>query len=131
MFTTSGQLVVRVLRGAHLHAPWGLALAPSDFGPFSNALLVGNFGNGHIQALDPTTGHFLGELQDDNGRPIVIDGLWGMTFGTASRPAIATPCTLLPDLTTRRTDGSGLCGSSTAVHVQRSANSSLHAKKGP
>jgi uncharacterized protein (TIGR03118 family) len=81
VFDTSGQLVRRVLRGNHLHAPWGLALAPSDFGPLSNALLVGNFGNGHIQAFDPTTDHFLGELQDENGRPIVIDGLWGMTFG--------------------------------------------------
>jgi uncharacterized protein (TIGR03118 family) len=81
VFDTSGHLLQRLIRGNHLNAPWGLALAPEDFGPFSNALLVGNFGNGHIQAFDPTTGKFLGQLKDESGRPIVIDGLWGIIFG--------------------------------------------------
>jgi uncharacterized protein (TIGR03118 family) len=81
VFDTNGHLLQRLVRGAHLHAPWGLALAPGDFGPFSGALLVGNFGNGHIQAFDPATGRFLGELEDATGKPIAIDGLWGLTFG--------------------------------------------------
>src|SRR5262249_13865017 len=54
---------------------------PADFGPFSNDLLVGNFGNGRISAFNPDTGKFLGQLSDKNHRPIKIDGLWGLTFG--------------------------------------------------
>jgi uncharacterized protein (TIGR03118 family) len=82
VFDTSGHLLQRLVLGNHLNAPWGLALAPSDFGPFSDALLVGNFGgNGYIQAFDPTTGRFLGRLEDASGHPIVIDGLWGLAFG--------------------------------------------------
>jgi uncharacterized protein (TIGR03118 family) len=71
----------RLIRGNHLNAPWGVALAPGNFGPFSGALLVGNFGNGHIQAFDPANGKFLGELEDEGGRPIVMDGLWAIIFG--------------------------------------------------
>ena len=68
-----------------LSAPWGLALAPASFGVFSNALLVGNFtfgdGNGRITAFNKTTGAVLGQLQDESGTPLSIDGLWGLTFG--------------------------------------------------
>jgi uncharacterized protein (TIGR03118 family) len=81
VFDTSGHLLQRIVSGNHLHAPWGLALAPSDFGTFSNALLVGNFGTGHIAAFNATTGKFLGELSGADGKPIVIDGLWGIIFG--------------------------------------------------
>ena len=49
--------------------------------PFSNALLVGNFGDGKINAFDPTTGAFLGTLTKADGTPIAIDGLWGIAFG--------------------------------------------------
>lgn len=81
VFDTNGNLLQRLIRGNHLAAPWGIALAPSNFGAFSNALLVGNFGNGHLQAFDPADGRFLGELAGEDGKPIVIDGLWGITFG--------------------------------------------------
>jgi uncharacterized protein (TIGR03118 family) len=81
VFDTSGHLLQRLIKGNHLNAPWGLALAPGNFGPFSNALIVGNFGNGHLQAFDPGSGRFLGELDDASGKPIVIDGLWGLIFG--------------------------------------------------
>jgi uncharacterized protein (TIGR03118 family) len=64
-----------------LNSPWGLALAPAQFGEFSNDLLVGNFGDGLINAFDPLTGKFLGTLTDSNGNPIVIDGLRGLIFG--------------------------------------------------
>ena len=81
VFDTSGHLLQRLILGNHLNAPWGLALAPGNFGPFSDALLIGNFGNGHVQAFDPANGHFLGQLNDESGKPIVIDGLWAITFG--------------------------------------------------
>ena len=65
---------------APLNAPWGIALAPANFGRFSNALLVGNFGDGRINAFDAATGNALGAL-DTDGTPITIDGLWGIAFG--------------------------------------------------
>jgi uncharacterized protein (TIGR03118 family) len=63
-----------------LDAPWGLAMAPASFGRFSGDLLVGNFGNGTINAFDRTTGHLEGQLRQSNGEPVVIDGLWGIGF---------------------------------------------------
>ena len=56
-------------------------MAPANFGPFSNALLVGNFGDGKINAFDPTTGALLGTLSKADGSAIVIGGLWGIAFG--------------------------------------------------
>jgi len=64
-----------------LNSPWGMALAPSGFGKFGGDLLVGNFGDGTINAFDPTTGAFLGTLSDKFGNPLVNPGLWGLTFG--------------------------------------------------
>jgi hypothetical protein len=64
-----------------LNAPWGIVQAPGNFGPFSNDLLVGNFGDGKINAFDPVTGKFLGQMLDSTGTPISIDGLWGLSFG--------------------------------------------------
>ena len=81
VFDTSGNLLQRLIEGNHLKAPWGLALSPSNFGAFSNALIVGNFGDGQLHAYDPESGRYLGEFKDENGRPTVIDGLWGITFG--------------------------------------------------
>jgi uncharacterized protein (TIGR03118 family) len=65
-----------------LSSPWGLALAPTGFGPFSGQLLVGNFGNGWINAFDPKTGAFRGPLTGPDGKPIAISGLWALTFGS-------------------------------------------------
>ena len=81
VFDEDGNLLQRLASQGALNSPWGLALAPADFGPFSNALLVGNFGDGRINAFDPTTGNFLGQLKDSNGNFIQIDGLWALTFG--------------------------------------------------
>jgi uncharacterized protein (TIGR03118 family) len=81
VFDTSGTLIRRFAAGGALNSPWGLALAPAGFGAFSNDLLVGNFGDGRISAFDPATGAFLGQLQDPTGRPISINGLWGLAFG--------------------------------------------------
>src|SRR6266581_2269010 len=81
VFDTNGNLIKRLISRGALNSPWGLALAPSNFGQFSNDLLVGNFGNGRINAYDPNSGAFLGHLQDQNGRVLSIDGLWMITFG--------------------------------------------------
>jgi uncharacterized protein (TIGR03118 family) len=65
-----------------LNAPWGLVRAPAaGFGRFSGDLLVGNFGNGRINAYDPWTGEFRGRLRHEDGSPIEIDGLWALRFG--------------------------------------------------
>jgi uncharacterized protein (TIGR03118 family) len=71
----------RLISRGPLDSPWGLAVAPANFGKFSNDLLVGNFGNGHIDAFDPHNGRFVGQLTDSKGRPVVIDGLWALRFG--------------------------------------------------
>jgi len=81
IFDTDGNFLQRFATNGTLSAPWGLALAPANFGQFSNDLLVGNLGDGHINAFDPTTGAFLGQLSDHNGNPIAIDHLWGLAFG--------------------------------------------------
>ena len=66
-----------------LNSPWGITLAPASFGIFGGALLVGNFGEGNpsIHAYNPTTGAFLGTLQDESGNGIEIDELWDLKFG--------------------------------------------------
>jgi uncharacterized protein (TIGR03118 family) len=81
VFDPKGTLVKRLVQGPALNAPWGLALAPLSFGQFGGALLVGNFGDGAINAFSPTTGEMVGTLSDANGMPIRIEGLWGMQFG--------------------------------------------------
>ena len=67
--------------GGRLNAPWGLALAPSDFGTLSGALLVGNFGDGTINAFDLHSGVYVGTLRGTDHRALHIDGLWGLRFG--------------------------------------------------
>jgi uncharacterized protein (TIGR03118 family) len=81
-YDTSGNFLRRVVSDG-VNAPWGLAIAPAGFGNFGGALLVGNFGfgDGKINAYDPNTGQFLGNLTDANGNPIAIEGLWALAFG--------------------------------------------------
>ena len=87
VFDTDGNLLRRFAENSlasngPLRAPWGFALAPADFGKFSNALLIGNVQGGRINAFDPNTGAWLGEMQDVHGNPIEIEGLWALAFGT-------------------------------------------------
>ncbi|NUS37591.1 MAG: TIGR03118 family protein [Lysobacter sp.] len=79
VYTPNGRLIRRVASRGVLNAPWGLALAPAGFGGYGNQLLVGNFGDGHINAFSGTAS--LGPLRDTYGMPIHIDGLWGIAFG--------------------------------------------------
>ena len=74
-----------MIRHGHLDQPWAIAIAPANFGSFSNDLLVGNFGDGHINAFDPKNGHFIGELKGANGQPIAITHLWGLGFGNGGK----------------------------------------------
>jgi uncharacterized protein (TIGR03118 family) len=81
LFTKRGVLVQRLQNvPGVLSAPWGVALAPQDFGFFSHALLIGNRLSGTIAAFNFTNGQFLGNLLDTNDTPIVISGLWGLEF---------------------------------------------------
>jgi uncharacterized protein (TIGR03118 family) len=80
VFTKTGKLFRRLGAMGTLNAPWGLAMAPADFGPFSGDILVGNFGDGRISAFTPG-GHFQGLLRDASNDPVEIDELWGIAFG--------------------------------------------------
>jgi len=81
VFDPNGQLLDRFISKGPLNAPWGLALAPAGFGEFSNTLLVGNFGDGRINAFDLVSGKHLGALKGADGKALAIDGLWGLAFG--------------------------------------------------
>jgi len=81
IFDSNGNFVSTfVAAGGKLNAPWGVVAAPATFGTFANAILVGNFGDGTINAYD-TTGKFLGQLTDSSGKALVNPGLWDMAFG--------------------------------------------------
>jgi uncharacterized protein (TIGR03118 family) len=80
VFNTNGHLLRRFASQEPLNSPWGVARASFAFGRFSGAILIGNFGNGHINAFN-TEGDFLGPLRDVQDKPLVIDGLWALTLG--------------------------------------------------
>src|SRR6185312_16362064 len=76
-----GTMLRRVVSpGGELNSPWGMVVAPPNFGIFSRALLVGNFGDGRINAYDLLTGKWLGNFTDSQGNTLFISGLWGLTF---------------------------------------------------
>ncbi len=81
VFTTEGEFQKRLVSNGRLNSPWGMALAPLDFGAFSNKLLVGNFRDGYINVFDPKSGQWLGQVTDKHGAPLQIDQLWSLTFG--------------------------------------------------
>ena len=81
VFDADGNLQKHLISNGPLNAPWGVALAPATFGKFAGDLIVGNFGDGGVNAFDPNTGTALGTLQDTSGKPIQIQGLWALLFG--------------------------------------------------
>jgi len=81
VFDNNGNFVARAISGGNLNAPWGMALAPASFGAFSGDLLVGNFGDGTINAFDATSFALKGQLQDATGKPIQNDRLWEILLG--------------------------------------------------
>jgi uncharacterized protein (TIGR03118 family) len=80
-FSLSGEFIGRVASGGTLDAPWGMAIAPSSFGTMAGDLLVGNFGDGHINVYDGTTNAFLGQVSDASNKPLAVDGLWAISPG--------------------------------------------------
>jgi uncharacterized protein (TIGR03118 family) len=84
VFDTSGNLVKQLIAKGQLNAPWGMAIAPTGFGPFAGDLLVGNFGNGWINAFDPNTGAYVDTLWNTKGADLTIQGLWGLDVGPGS-----------------------------------------------
>jgi uncharacterized protein (TIGR03118 family) len=88
VYTNFGVTVQRIASRGPLNAPWGLAFAPASWGSLAGDLLVGNFGDGRINAYDGD--HFDGQLRGTDGRPITIDGLWALLPGTASTGGVDT-----------------------------------------
>ena len=84
-FNVNGQLIARVASHGPLDSPWGMAIAPQGFGAFTGDLLVGNFGNGKIDAYNLTTDKFVGHLLDADGKPLVIGDLWGLIPGNGGQ----------------------------------------------
>ena len=99
VFTANGLLIRRVASRGALNAPWGLTLAPPSFGTFAGRLLVGNFGDGRINAYDFADDSFKGQLRQPNGSLLSIDGLWALQFGNGQQkqPADALFFTAGPD----------------------------------
>jgi uncharacterized protein (TIGR03118 family) len=88
VFSPEGRFLMQLRHGSWFNAPWGLTLAPSDFGTFSHKVIVGEFGNGHLSAFDAVTGEFEGELNDQNNAVISIGGpgaLWALAFGDGEK----------------------------------------------
>jgi uncharacterized protein (TIGR03118 family) len=85
VFNSHGQLLQRLEHGDWLNAPWGVALAPSDFGTFSHRLLVGQFGSGEIAAYDVVTGKFAGMMKNTQNQTLEIEGLWALSFGNSAQ----------------------------------------------
>ncbi|MGD1071153.1 MAG: TIGR03118 family protein [Bryobacteraceae bacterium] len=81
VFDQNGNLLTHLISGGTLNSPWGIAIAPPVWGAFGGDVLVGNFGDGKINAFNPTTGAWIGALEDMNGNVISISGLWALVFG--------------------------------------------------
>jgi uncharacterized protein (TIGR03118 family) len=114
-----------------LNAPWGLAMAPANFGKFSGDLLVGNFGDSHVSAFDPISGAFLGQLSNAKGQPLVLDGgfngsstqgLWGLSFGNNGG---AGPANTLYFTSGFNHESDGVLGAVTANSVSTATGSSI------
>jgi uncharacterized protein (TIGR03118 family) len=113
-FDTDGNLLSRIATHGQLNAPWGIALAPAGFGPFGGDLLVGNFGDGEINAYERQpdgSWERAGGLRDSSGRAIAVDGLWGIGFGNNGA---AGPTTTLYFAAGPNDEEDGLFGSITA-----------------
>jgi uncharacterized protein (TIGR03118 family) len=85
VFDLNGNLLQHLISNGPLNSPWGVAIAPAGWGAFGGAVLVGNFGDGRVNAFNATTGALLGTLSDVGGNPLSIPGLWGLLFGTGTK----------------------------------------------
>jgi uncharacterized protein (TIGR03118 family) len=83
VYSPNGDLLQRLVTRGRLNSPWAVTLAPATFGAFGGDFLIGNFGDGHINAYRPS-GDFAGQLRDTSNDPITLSGLWGLRFPTGS-----------------------------------------------
>jgi uncharacterized protein (TIGR03118 family) len=125
VYNLDGSGGTRLVSRGDLNSPWGLALAPASFGTLAGKLLVGNFGDGHINVYDPTTGKDLGALKDPDGEPIVIDGLWSLKVGNGGNGGDADKVYFTAGLDH---EAHGLFGSLTPVAAGTSEGQSEHQK---
>jgi uncharacterized protein (TIGR03118 family) len=119
VFDTGGVFISRLVTGGELNAPWGMALAPVNFGTFGNALLVGNFGDGRVNAYNAVTGRFEGVLSRNDGSAIASRHCGASPSATALTFSRPIPCSLRPARPTRRT------GSSAASTLNRPCAASV------
>jgi uncharacterized protein (TIGR03118 family) len=127
-YTSAGRLLQRLEHGDWLNAPWGVALAPLDFGRFSHDLLIGQFAgggdtqsSGFIAAYDLATGKFDGVLQDASGKPLAINGIWSLSPGNvspANNDAAAAPAAEMYFTAGPNHGSGGLFGYLTAVSTE-------------
>ena len=113
VFDTSGNLLQRFATQGALNSPWGVAVAPLGFGPFAGDMLIGNFGDGLINAYDPVSGEWLGSLDDTNGVPFAERGLWGIAFGNGHSGGNSQTLYFAAGI---NDEGDGLFGSLAAVN---------------
>lgn len=113
VFDTSGNFLQRLASNGPLNDPWGIALAPSSFGQFGGDILIGNFGNGEINAFNATTGAFMGTLDLGNGKPFSEPALWSLNFGIGGGGGAPSVLYFTSGLTLQQTGG--LLGSVTAT----------------
>ena len=118
VFNTAGVLQARLQHGPWLDSPWGVALAPSEFGFFSHSLLVGNFGSGKIAAFNPATGMFEGWVLNADGSVFTQDGLWGLMYGNGGT---AGPLNTLYFTAGPNGEADGVFGTLTPVAAELSA----------
>jgi uncharacterized protein (TIGR03118 family) len=121
VFDVSGKLLLRLQHGGFLNAPWGIAQAPGDFGPFSHRLLIGNFGDGWIHAFNAVSGKLEGTFLDQNDTPIAIGGLWGLSFGGEN--ATSGLATELYFTAGANDEADGIYGKITATSTEQRGNS--------
>jgi len=112
IFDPDGNLIRRVATRGPLNAPWGIALAPADFGKFSNRLLIRNLVDGTIESFDAASGAFLGQLRMPNGAALKLDNLWGLSFGNG---LLGQPANSLFFTSGPGNEQHGLCGRIDAV----------------
>jgi len=122
VFDVKGNRLLRLQNGPWMNAPWGISVAPSDFGVFSHRLLIGNFGDGKINAFNAVTGHFEGPLLDANNKPnpLTIEGLWALSFGGGNSKSGAS--NELYFTAGPNDEGGGLFGKLTADTTEQKGN---------
>jgi uncharacterized protein (TIGR03118 family) len=125
IFDLNGNLLQRLTSGGPLNSPFGVAVVGGGWGALSNSVLVGNFGDGHINAFDPKTGALIGTMQDSTGAPIAIQGLWSIDFGNGTGSGDAKYLYFVAGIFNGDTKVHGLLGSlappSQVVAVQNAA----------